>query len=139
MQIGINNNTYFGINYNKRISKKDLERLLYDGRTYQEISEIYNISINSIQRLIKGYKLKSSKEILKETRNSAIIYMFNSGIPFDLIEQKLKITEQYINMVIKDFIKKNKTNPRESYSDPLVASIIKKLHINKKSIEDSLI
>ena len=66
--------------YTKRIdiSREELERLLTEGRTQQEIANYYGCSVDTVQRRIKSYGIvyrKNAKNTAKpqEPRRTAVI------------------------------------------------------------------
>ena len=138
MIISNNNNINFGIKYRK-IPQEQLEKLLNSGRSYEEIGKIYNMPKHNIFRLAKCYDIKTRSQILKEKKYEKIIELYCQGVPLKNISYHVNAKLDYVKKVLKEFIDKHTPKPRESYSDPIVSSIIEKLKINKKSIEDSLL
>lgn len=134
----INNNISFGMKYPK-IPKESLEAMLNAGRSYSEIASAYNIPKQSVFRLAKCYDIKMRSQIVKEKKQEKILELYCQGVPVNEIGKYVQASLKHVKIVVNDFIAKHTPQPRESYSDPLVREIIKKLKINPKNIEDSLI
>lgn len=133
MNIQVQNyNLNFGMMKYSKIPKKELKECLQEGKTYQQMSEKFNVSSETILRTMRWYGLKSNRAAESEKNKEIVTRMYLEGQPIKNIKKESGLSGTSINRILKPL-----REPKR-HVDETLEKIMQKLNLKEEDVKKYL-